>query len=284
MDTLQEFHYRLPRRVGGWRPGSHPGSGLGAGLEFAAHMSVYDWPDPRRLDLRASLRSPRGDWLVRVSRQRAGVAVHAVVDVSDSMRFGSPRSKLDIAAGFVEALGHSTFRVGDALGLLAFDGRERSDLFMPATRTRGIGLVMASMLRQCKNGTGGALGLEPAVQQLAGRQGLVFLVSDFHWPLDRLNSALDCLAHAFVVPMVVWDPAETEPPAQDGLAFLRDAESGSGRSLWIRPAVRSRWREAVAQRRAELGRCLSARGLLPFFVSGSFDGEAMSRYFFEACA
>ena len=69
----------------------------------------------------------------------------------------------------------------------------------------------------------GADGLEDAASRLAGQQGLVFLVSDFHWPLERLSVVLDLLAHASVVPVVVWDPAETEPPVSNALASLRDA-------------------------------------------------------------
>ena len=120
MITAQEFHYRLPQRASSPRPGAHPGASLGAGQEFVGHQRLYDRPDPRRLDLRASLRSVHGDWLVRTHRQRAAIAVHALVDVSGSMRFGARTPKLERAAEFVEALGHSAFRLGDALGMLAF--------------------------------------------------------------------------------------------------------------------------------------------------------------------
>ena len=90
MDAPEEFHYRLPGRISGQRPGSHRGSSVGAGQEFVTHLSLYDRPDPRRLDLRASLRTLRDDdWLVRVNRQRAGTAVRAIVDVSASMCFGT---------------------------------------------------------------------------------------------------------------------------------------------------------------------------------------------------
>lgn len=284
MQAPSEFHYRLPQRSGGWRPGSHPGSSLGAGQEFVSHVSLYDRPDPRRLDLRASLREVRGDWLVRVNRQRVSVPVHAIVDVSASMSFGSPRTKLQVVADFVEALGQSAFRVGDALGLLAFDARERADLFVPALRGRGMGSVMASMLANCE-GTGGDIaGLEQTALHLAGRHGLIFLISDFHWPLDRLGGVLDMLAHAYVVPMVIWDPAETQPPAQDALMSLRDAESGAHRTVWMRPGLRSRWQEAVESRRAQLDLLFTARAIRPFYVNGVFDGEAMSHYFFEATA
>jgi hypothetical protein len=282
MGPAQEFHYRLPDHVGGHRPGSHPGSSLGAGQQFVSHASLFDRPDPRRLDLRASLRSVHGEWLVRIYRQRAGVPVYVVADVSSSMSFGARRSKLEVVAEFVEALGRSAFRVGDALGMVAFDREARADLFVPALLNRGMGNVMASMLQHCRTHPGGIEGLEDAVQSLAGRQGLVFLVSDFHWPLGRLGSVLDFLARAHVVPMIVWDAAEIEPPAGDALAAVHDAETGVGRTLWVRPKLRARWRDAVAKRRAELDAFFAARALRPFYVSGAFDAEAMSRYFLEA--
>lgn len=284
MSTSREFHYRLPRRSGGWRPGSHPGSSLGAGQEFVSHVSLYDRPDPRRLDLRASLREVRGDWLVRVNRQRVSVPVHVIADVSTSMSFGVPTSKLRVVADFVSALGHSAFRAGDALGMFAFDAHERPDLFVPALLSRGAGDVMASMLAGCTGTAGNSDGLEEAALHLAGRGGLIFLASDFHWPLDRLDGVLDLLAHAYIVPLVIWDPAEVQPPKHDGLMPLRDLESGRRSAIWLRPSMRARWHEAVQRRRAELNAIFTARGIRPFYISGEFDSEALSHYFFEATA
>src|SRR5581483_1203248 len=148
MDIVREFHYRLPGRISGQRPGSHPGSSVGAGQEFVAHRSLSDYPDPRRLDLRASLRTLHEDWLVRVNRQRTGTAVRALVDVSASMSFGATRPKLHVVADFVEALGVSAFRVGDAVGMMAFDVTERTELFMPARVSRGMGSIMGAALRE----------------------------------------------------------------------------------------------------------------------------------------
>src|SRR5215475_7053938 len=148
MDTAREFHYRIPGRISGQRPGSHPGSSVGAGQEFVAHRNLYDYPDPRRLDLRASLRTLQGEWLVRVNRQRTGTTVRALVDVSASMSFGASRPKLHVVADLVEALGVSAFRVGDAVGMLAFDTGERTELFMPARVSRGMGTIMAAALRE----------------------------------------------------------------------------------------------------------------------------------------
>jgi hypothetical protein len=198
------------------------------------------------------------------------------------MHFGSPRTKLQVTADFIEALGQSAFRAGDAVGMLAFDAQERTDLFVPAVLSRGAAGVMASALANCTGEPGTIAGLEQAILRLAGRSGLIFLISDFHWPLDGLTSVLDSLAKAYVVPMVVWDPAELQPPSSNGIMLLHDAESGGERTLWLRPALRERWRSAVERRRAELNAVFSARAIRPFYVSGRFEGEALSQYFFEA--
>jgi hypothetical protein len=40
----------------------------------------------------------------------------------------------------------------------------------------------------------------------------------------------------------------------------------------------------VTARRALIELILAARAIRPFYILGNFDGEAMSRYFFEASA
>ena len=283
MSAVQEFRYRSPHRVGGWRTGTHEGTAPGAGLEFATHLRLFDRPDPRRLDLRASIASLHSDWLVRVNRQQAAMTVRLMVDVSASMRFGAP-AKLELVAAFVQALGQSAFRVGDAVGMAAFDRAERADLRIPAWRHRGMGEMLASLLLQSQGGAGGIEGLREAAMLQAGRGGIVFLVSDFQWSLVGLDEVLDLLAPAHVVPIVVWDAAEVEPPAGDGLAVLRDAESGRSRTLWLRPALRTRWREAVARRRGALDSLFGAHGLRAFYLQGAFDAQALTNHLCEVQA
>ena len=283
MEHSGEIRYHLPRRAGGQRAGTHRGTAAGTGLEFLAHRSLFDHPDPRRLDLRASQGDLRGDWLVRGNRQRAAVTGLVLVDVSASMRFGE-RAKLDVAADFVESLGHSAFRIGDAVGMLAFDAAVRDDLRVPPRHGRGVGATMAASLRACASGPGGIAGLRDAALQVGPRPALVFLVSDFMWPLAGLADVLDLLAHAHVVPLVVVDPAESEAPARDGLALLRDAETARQRTLWVRPALRVRWRDAALARRAQLDAIFADRGLRPFTLRGAFDADALSEHLIEDVA
>lgn len=287
----REFHYRLGRRVGGYRPGFHAGLSVGTGQDFTAHARLYDNPDPRRLDLRASIRNPRGDWLVRTYQQRAALTLHAVVDVTPSMRFGTHRTKLMTAIDFVESMGQSAFGVGDAAGLITFDSQSRDDLYVPARYSRGVGVHMGGLLRQLLVTPGRGLrqkadhdyahALAHAVQPLAGKTGLVFLVSDFHWPLTALKAVFDLLIHATVIPIVIWDPAEMEPPARNGLLALRDAESGSYRPVWVTDSFRNQWRAGVSQRRREINSTFEKHGIKPLHLHKDFSADAVSKYFLE---
>lgn len=282
MNPQAVFHYRIDGRAAGRRPGAHAGRAAGAGHDFLAHARLFDHPDPRRLDLRASLRSGGTDWLVRTHRQRSAITLQAVVDVSASMACGAPR-KLDIAASLVESMGSSAFKTGDAAGLTAFDRTVRHDLCRPAQHSRAIGASMASLLRAAQPGSGAGCGVLDALQPLAGRQAMVFLVSDFHWPPEILSAALALLAHAWVVPVVIWDTAETTPPGAASFVRLRDAETGQRRSLWLTPRLRDQWIERVAARRRELDALFAARQLRALYVSGHFDAAQVSAYFLD-CA
>ncbi|HEX8887448.1 MAG TPA: DUF58 domain-containing protein [Noviherbaspirillum sp.] len=275
------FVYRIPGRSGAHRPGAHQASTNGAGNAFHSHARLFDHPDPRRLDVRASLRAGRGEWLVRAYRQHAAISIRLVVDVSASMHVGAPQRKLDIAARFAESAAYSAFSVGDTVGMLAFDAAHREDLYVPATRSRSAGASMRSALAACKPGRNAGCGLVEAARQLAGRRELVFLVSDFHWPLATMAEAMTMLSHAWVVPLVVWDPAEVAPPPRDGFVTLRDAETGAATPVWVNARLRQRWTAQVASRRHALDALFGARSLLPVYLHGSYDAQALSRYFLE---
>ena len=45
--------------------------------------------------------------------------------------------------------------------------------------------------------------------------------------------------------------------------------------------MREDWRESVSARRTELDRLFAQHAMVPFYVTGRFDSEALSRYFLE---
>jgi hypothetical protein len=277
--VVREFHYRIGAPVLGHFPGHHRSTRGESGFEFRGHASLLDAPDPRRLDLHASLRDPFGNWIVRVHSQRKSIPVVMLADLSASMSFEGGHRKQHVVADFAESLAWSAWRTGDSFGFIGCDSVVRNDLLVPQTRSSGRGTVLARALRALPLQGRSADGLLRAHEHLPRQRSLVFLVSDFHFPVSRLQLLLASLAHHDVVPVVVWDPLEFGLTAHHGLVHAVDAESGRRRLVWWRPAVRDKWRRQHEARRAELLAIFRAQRLKPLFVEGPFRADDVTRHF-----
>jgi len=274
-----EIHYRIGRAALGHFPGHHRSRRGDSGFEFRGHASLLDAPDPRRLDLHASLRDPFGQWSVRVYSQRKSIPVAVVADLSASMGFEGAQHKLGVLADFVDSLAWSAWRTGDSFGFVACDDQVRADLMLPQSRSRAAAGELTRALRNLQPGGRSAHGLHLAHRHLPQRRALVFLLSDFHWPVDEVPAVLASLAHHDLVPVVLWDPQEFSLSAARGLARVLDPESGRQRLVWWRPALREQWRVQQAQRHDALLQAFRAQRLSPLFVEGAFDADAVTRHF-----
>ncbi|HEX7043490.1 MAG TPA: DUF58 domain-containing protein [Burkholderiales bacterium] len=279
--SVQEFHYRIGWRARGRYPGHHRAAAGGGGFEFHSHAPLLAVADPRRLDIRASLRDPFGQWVARVHHQRSSVPLYVLADLSASMGFRGRHAKLEVLADLVAAAGYSAARTGDPFGFIGADERVREELLLPATRARGAGAGLARRLRAFAATGASAAGLLEASRYLGRTRALVLLISDFHLPLALVSALRDRLVRHDVVPVVLWDPLEAQGPGTGaGLVRLRDRESGSTRTLLLRASLRARLAENYAEHRRALQRAWQGRGREPLFLDGPFRADALTRYFF----
>lgn len=277
--AIEPFHYRLPSRTRSADPGAHPGTQSGQGMEFRGHASLLAAPDPRRFDIGASLRDPFGHVMVRVYTQRGAVPVRVLADLSASMSFSGRARKMDVLADFVESLALSAHRSGDLFAFTGCDGDIHEDLELPPGRRRAAGTLLASRLRETAPSGNSSRGLLKAAGRMAARRSLVFLVSDFHFPMTMLERLLADLALHTVVPVVLWDSAEGEAPRR-GIARIFDPETGARRLVLLRRAFARRLEEARAKRAQALTDVCSRFGLSPLFMPDRFEGDAVTRYFY----
>jgi uncharacterized protein (DUF58 family) len=274
-----EIHYRIAGRVSGTRPGLHRSRGGDAGFEFRDHAPLHEAPDARRLDLRMSLRDPFGQWIVRRYSERKSIPVVLLADLSASMGFVGAQRKLDVLADFAQSLAWSAWRSGDSFGFQACDDTWRADLAVPQTRQRGAGAALAQQLRALVPQGRCADALGAAHRHLPRRRALVFLASDFHLPLPRIEQVLASLAAHDVVPVVLWQSAEFAAAPARGLAWVSEPESGTRQWLWWRPALRESWQHAATQRRKQLLEVFRAHRVAPLFMEDAFDADAVTRHF-----
>lgn len=274
---MNEFHYRVSWRAGGFRPGHHRSARTGGGLEFSGHSPLAEAGDARRLDLHASLRNPLGTWLVRRYRQRSSVPVFLVADLSMSF----PEDKLGILADFLESAAYSTHRTGDRFGVIGCDGRLIPEFNLPPSFALGGAIALARKLRDFVPSGRGSGGLAEAAHHLGRQRALVFLVSDFHFSLRRIEQTLAAFSRHDVVPVVLWCGQEFERLPNFGLVHVRDPESGGARTLLMRPGLKARIRQNFERRRQELSTACMERNTRPLFLIDGFRADQVTEYFFS---
>ena len=276
----QEILYRLGRRPLQSRPGQHRSRAPGAGLDVHGFAPLAAYPDARRLDVHASARDPFHQWIVRLPRQRSAATLIMLADLSASMTFGEPARKLDVLADLLDALGHSSWRVGDALAFAGADDAVQEQWTLAPTHSRGASSELAQRLRTAQLDGRGAGAVALAARRFGGRRdSLFFLVSDFHWPDAQLEAACAALAGRDVVPVVLWARHEFDDWPRRGLAEVQDLESGERRIVWFRPALAAAMARLGAQRRAHLRERFAQHGWRPFFCKGRLDASAFNSYF-----
>ena len=274
------LHYKVQWRARGNYPGHHPSLQRGGGLQFRNHVPLIDAPDPRRFDVRASLRDPFLQIQVRVYQQPSAIPVYVIADLSASMRFGGAASKAHRVAELVADLSYSAYRTGDPFGFIGCADSHTAPLFLALTARRAAGLEIAETLRATPPQGKSSEGLLKAANLLSARRALVFLVSDFHFSTPLLEQLLASLAYHDLVPVILRDRNEYENLPNFGLARVVDHETGQSRMLLMRPELKRQIQQKFAVRQKEQSSLFNQFGRRPLVLHDEFVPDEVTRYFF----
>ena len=120
--TPQEFYYHLNWRARSVQPGSHATRTSGGSADFQSFVPFMENPNPRRIDLRATLRTVPRQLMSRAYYERGAIAVYAIVDLSASMRFSGNGDKLQLTTDIATSVAWSALRLSLIHIWWRFDG------------------------------------------------------------------------------------------------------------------------------------------------------------------
>lgn len=279
MEARGDFFYPLAWRGTRAHPGRHASRLQGGTEEFAGLEPFVRNPRARQIDIRASLADPLGQWRVRSYRQRSSIAVEVMADFSASMNWVGRYDKRETLSRLVATMAWSAYREGDWFGFQAANEGLIEELTLPARLYKGgVPEFCTKLLHYPRSGQGHQ-GFLQAAAQLGRARRLVFLISDFHWAEAAITEVLAALVRHDVVPVVLWDPAESEIESDYGLVVVADPETGQKRRLFLRPALRKMILEHFEARRQTLTRLLGSVGRPPLYVDGGFVADDLTAYF-----
>lgn len=275
-DRIKPFQYRLAQVGNQHMPGAHLGKMSGLGQLFKRHDSLLANPDPRRLDLRASVLNPFKEYRVKVFQQASQISVYVVADLSASMRYQGTVAKQQTLSDFLLSAAYSAVQAGDRFNYIGC-GRQLSPT---ATRLNiGVSTALAKQITTAKL-QGSADSLLNIRRLLPNKRALVFLVSDFHMPLAKIQTVMAQLPGHTVVPVVLWDDAEYLNLPKWGIWKVQDLENQTTRTLFLRPAYKQKIIIAFQQRQRDLQQLFRSFAAEPLFINGAFRAELVSGYFY----
>ncbi len=281
---IKEFSYHIAWRSRSRRPGRHKSNQRGMGMEFRGHTTLLSYPDPRRIDIRQTIRDPLEQIHVRIFNQKSITPVFVICDMSGSMQYESNQKKIEVAADIAQSVAQSATRNRDLVGFIGFDDIVREDWLCTLSARPHSTVEMAENLRTYAAPEVGSRGIVETVRLLPRERSLIFMVSDFHMPISDLEESLVLMQRHHIVPVVLWDSSEYKDLPEFGITNVTDPESGVKRTLFLRKAYRERILQSFADRRKTIENLFSRYDMQPFFVENSFDADLLSDYFHQYVA
>jgi uncharacterized protein (DUF58 family) len=277
-DAPADLPYRIVWRSRSVRQGLHRSTQSGAGGIFRDLAMLLEYRDPRRIDLRQSLRDPFETLYVRRFEEKSQIGVVMLLDVSGSMGFRGAARKMALAADLAQVIATSVRRAGDTFALYAADEEVREELTVLPTRSRAGEAAMAAALRACEPRQKGASGLIEAARRVGRKRNLVLVVSDFLMPGDQLEALFDALAGHDVLPIRLVDSNESLRLPSWGLIELDDLETGRRRLVAMRPSLKAEWQRRIEARRSFFRTLAARHGRAPFEITDTIRWDLLGAH------
>jgi len=250
--------------------GNYKSAYKGFGLEFEGFRRYQPEDDSSLIDWKASVRT--NDLLIKEFREERGLEIYFLLDVSNSMLFGSTKKlKNEYAAELVASLAFTASQNDDAIGIGMFNDKIIRGL-KPETGEKQYYQILGCLTNNKLYG--GKYDLNKAfefVLQFLEESSVLFIVSDFigmkkGWDLElkKLTSKFDVIA------CMVRDPRDRELPDDTGDVVVENPYTNE--KMLIRPkSLSKKYSSYVRKQEAELERIFIDAGAE--FISLSTDKD-----------
>ena len=271
---LRQFQIRARRAVRGALGGEYRSIFKGSGITFDEVREYSPGDDIRAIDWNVTARSD-GAYIKRFEEERENRIVLAI-DISSSMRFGSQRTKLEIAAEIAAMLAWCGLSNRDRVGAMTFADTVRT--YLPATHRplellRIVREIMAPEVAPGRTNIAGALNYFLRVERA---RTTTFLISDF--ADDDYETALRIAGRRHDLTLIrVRDPLERRLP---DVGRIRVSDRETGAEVVVDTRNRERF-EAVSETRRDafLQNARAARADVIDIRTDSDHAEALIRWF-----
>lgn len=265
---VEEIEYWLEFLPESSQSGRHPSKLVASGFDFEDLVDFLTHPDPRRVDLIASARSPGLLPLVKIFRETVGIKVIMLADLSRSIAFGSREPKTWLIAKLAVLFAYTAYRFGDRFGFCGCDEKIIEPLNFPVRRSKTYGLEIGEAVIDFEPQKSSAAGLFEAIRILPETKSLVVLASDFHFPQKDTEALLAELTDRHqVIAFVLRDKTEEIWPDKFlGFVAFEELEKRERKTILFSKKGSRQFKKSAEEEKKALEKTFQKYDLWPTFL------------------
>ena len=264
------FDYKTPFLLNALRESEHRSKRQGPGSDFYKKSAFLTDPNPARIDLAMSVTDPFESIYVKSFRQRSKLDVLTLVDGSDSMTI---EGKSDLTALAEQSIALSVAYRNDN-----YQSYIMGQVIQAITDNAPLSRYYETLdFETTPPNTAEAFANTESL--LPRRRALIFLVSDFHWPQEKLSRVLNSLSGHYLVPIVIWRSAEYRHYPLWRFVQIHDAENGENRLIFVTPKQKRLIESTFEDRKIFLNKQFQKHNCRAFWMIDQFSAQQLSEFF-----
>ena len=273
---INQFTYSISWRSRNNSYGNNLSSKIGNDFEYSGSKNFNDHPDLTRIDIKNSITDPYENIYVKTYNLNNPINLVVLCDISSSM-FVSKNNDVMIKA-LSKIIAQSAIDQGDRFGMICFnDSIENNYLLEPGNNFQYINKWIDGIIFDTNRNSSN--GIKKIDKYLPEEKSLVFLISDFHYSLKKIDRILGQLSNHHVIPIFISSEGEIRKMPNYGFRKFTDSELDLEHEVFLRPSVKDKILSDYEEMKIKIFNVFSKKHLKQIVINGDIDIETIQKYF-----
>ena len=274
--STKQFNYTISWRSRNNRYGNNLSSKIGNDFEYSGSKNFNDHPDLTRIDIKNSITDPYENIYVKTYNLNNPINLIVLCDISSSV-FVAKKNNL-IIKNLSKLIANSAIEQGDKFSMLCYNDFIKNDLMLePGNNFELINKWIDKIELISEKSSSKALKM--INKYLPEEKSLIFWISDFHYPLNKIEEILNQLSNHHVIPLFISSEGEIKKLPKYGFRKFLDSEINVEHEIFLRPNIKKQLLEDYKTTKEKIFRLFSKKQLKQIVIDENIDIDAIKKYF-----
>ena len=274
--STKQFNYTISWRSRNNRYGNNLSSKIGNDFEYSGSKNFNDHPDLTRIDIKNSITDPYENIYVKTYNLNNPINLIVLCDISSSV-FVVKKNNL-IIKNLSKLIANSAIEQGDKFSMLCYNDFIKNDLMLePGNNFELINKWIDKIELISEKSSSKALKM--INKYLPEEKSLIFWISDFHYPLNKIEEILNQLSNHHVIPLFISSEGEIKKLPKYGFRKFLDSEINVEHEIFLRPNIKKQLLEDYKTTKEKIFYLFSKKQLKKILIDENIDIDAIKKYF-----